>query len=450
MTSTAATSSTRRVSLFHLALLVPWVALVIDAFMPIADNSFLWHIRAGSAQAETGTVLTTDPFSLVLRGEQWITQSWLVELLYAWGEDTFALGYVAPMILVASTLTVAGIGVIAYRRSASVAATAITVFLTTILLLRFTVPRPVLFSYPLLVMVILAWDRKSARWTLPFLFWIWASVHASFVIGLAYIGLSILSKRDWKAIRVAVAAGLATLITAHGMGVIRMLIDFAQSRPYLDFITEWRTPDFLEVALLPVPIGLLVMLYGAMRGRLDPSALWIVAPFLVLTMSATRAVATGWIVLTPFVAASLSGLEVRRFKGYPSKLALGVVMAIGVLPFAFIKPVDVDPDRFPVEAAEWLDDVPTFHDDVSGGYLIWSRIPTGGVFIDDRVELYQERIEEFVDVRAGRRPWEPIFDRDGILQVLLKTGEPLLTDLKNAGWTTTYSDAGFVVLVSSA
>lgn len=450
MTETAATSSTRRVSLFHLALLVPWVALVIDAFMPIVDNSFLWHIRAGSTQTETTAVLTSDPFSLVLSGEQWITQSWLVELLYAWAEDRFAFGYVAPMMLVASTLTVAGIGVIAYRRSTSVAATAITVYLTTILLLRFTVPRPVLFSYPLLVLVILAWYRKSARWTLPFLFWIWASVHASFVIGLVYIGLSIVSKRDWRAIRVAVAAGLATLLTAHGLSVVTMLIDFAQSRPYLDFITEWRTPDFLEVALLPVLIGLLVMLYGGMMGRLDPTVLWIIGPFLVLTMSATRAVATGWIVLAPFVAQSLAGLEVRRFRGYPTKLAVGVAMAIGILPFAFIKPVDVDPERFPVEAAEWLDDVPTFHDDVSGGYLIWSRIPTGGVFIDDRVELYQERIEEFVEVRAGRKPWEPVFDRDGIVQVLLKSGEPLVTDLKNAGWPTTYSDARFVVMVASS
>ena len=41
--------------------------------------------------------------------------------------------------------------------------------------------------------------------------------------------------------------------------------------------------------------------------------------------------------------------------------------------------------------AERLADVPTFHDDSTGGYLIWAEGPERLVYIDDRAELYGER-----------------------------------------------------------
>ena len=75
--------------LAHLVLLVPFVALVIDAWAPIRDNSFLWHIRAGELQANAGEVLVADPFSFTMLGERWLTQSWLAELLYSWGESNW-------------------------------------------------------------------------------------------------------------------------------------------------------------------------------------------------------------------------------------------------------------------------------------------------------------------------------------------------------------------------
>ncbi|HSM46149.1 MAG TPA: hypothetical protein VK969_14135, partial [Acidimicrobiia bacterium] len=113
----AAAQSARRLSIAHLALLLPWIAVAIDAFRPIVDNSFLWHVRAGTVQLERGSVLTTDPFSFTLGGEPWRTQSWLVELLYGWAEGLSGLGFVPIMLLVVPTLTFLGIGLIAYRDS---------------------------------------------------------------------------------------------------------------------------------------------------------------------------------------------------------------------------------------------------------------------------------------------------------------------------------------------
>ncbi|MGD2103239.1 MAG: hypothetical protein PVG83_13485, partial [Acidimicrobiia bacterium] len=63
MTETASRPSIRRFSVAQLVLLIPWVALVIDAWSPIRDNSFLWHVRAGELQIDAAAVLTADPFS---------------------------------------------------------------------------------------------------------------------------------------------------------------------------------------------------------------------------------------------------------------------------------------------------------------------------------------------------------------------------------------------------
>lgn len=448
MTQTASTPFPRRLSLFHLALLTPWVALVIDSFDRIVDNSFLWHIRAGELQLNAAEVLTADPFSFTKLGEPWITQSWLAEVFYGWAESWSGVGFTAPMLLVVGLVTIAGVGLAAHRSSQSLLGTATVVVLTTILMPRFLVPRPVLFSYPLLVLTILTWERRSTRWTLPFIFWIWASIHASFAIGLVYLALVILARRDWKGIRLAVICGAVTLFTAHGFGIVQMLLDFARSREYLALVSEWQTPDFLTVPLLPIVVGIVLLVWGgATKGRLESGDLWVIAPFLLVVFSSERAVATGWLVIAPFIAKTLHGVTVERFRGFSMVASAPLVAAILAVPLVMTNPVEIDTEAFPVAHVEAMDDVPTFHDSYVGGYLIWEGSNTTGVFIDDRVELYQERVRESVDVRSGREPWQDLFARDGIRQVLLGVDAPLVDDLIEAGWTTTLSDDFYVLLV---
>ena len=75
--------------LVWIAPLVPLFMVALFAARPIKDNSFLWHIRAGSAQSTVGEALNNDVFSFTRFGSEWRTQSWLVELLYSFLEDSF-------------------------------------------------------------------------------------------------------------------------------------------------------------------------------------------------------------------------------------------------------------------------------------------------------------------------------------------------------------------------
>jgi hypothetical protein len=446
MSETAATPSPRRFSFAQLLLIVPWVALVLDAWAPIRDNSFLWHIRAGDLQAAAGEVLTADPFSFTMHGEPWLTQSWLAELLYAWGERNWGLGFVPPMMLLMTSVTFLGIGLIAYKRSQSVSGTAVILILSTVLLLSFMVPRPVIFSFALFVLVILAWERPATRWTVPFLFWVWASVHGSFVLGLAYIGLTLIIDREWKWLPTAILSGLVTLLTAHGLGVLRILLDFVSAGDALALLSEWRRPEIISVVFLPFLVGLALIVWAAVKGRVTPKHLLLIVPFLILAFGATRAVPPSWLALVPLASLGVYGLQVGSAPRFSGGQAAVFGAAVLILPFLLASDASLDEERFPVAAVAALDDTRTFHDDRTGGYLIWAEGPARQVFIDDRAELYGERMAEFVAVRDGDEPFEPVFEREGIGQVLLKVTDTVVQDLKSAGWVTVFEDPNYVVL----
>lgn len=447
MTATAPEPSRGRFSIAQLIIAIPWVALVIDAWAEIRDNSFLWHIQAGELQVDAGSVLTEDPFSFTQLGEPWLTQSWLAELLYAWSEDLAGgLGFVPPLMLILTTVTFAALGLVAFRRSGSTFSTAVVLLLSVVLMISFLVPRPVVFSFTLFGLTLLAWEIPKLRWTLPFIFWIWASVHGSFAIGLAFVGLSLIAEKEWKWLPTAIVSGLVTMATAHGLGVVTMLLEFAAAGETLSLLSEWQRPTLTSPVFIPFLAGLAVIAGGLLTRRVPLRQLWVVAPFTLLGMSSLRAVPPAWLALLPTVAAALGPLRIatsRRLSTIPAVVFAGVVF---VLPFLLKSDGQLSETRFPVEAAQHLANVPTFHDDRAGGYLIWAMGPEFLVYVDDRAELYGEQMAEFVAVRDGERPWEPVFRREGIVQALLPADSDLTDSVRAGGWSAVYEDDEFVVL----
>ncbi|MGD2101687.1 MAG: hypothetical protein PVG83_05570, partial [Acidimicrobiia bacterium] len=426
---------------------IPWVALVIDAWSPIRDNSFLWHVRAGELQIDAAAVLTADPFSFTMLGESWLTQSWLAELLYSWAETSFGgLGFVPWLLLSMTTVTFGCIGLVAYRRSQSVPTTAVVLLLSVVLMISFLVPRPVVFSFALFGLTIVAWEIPRGRWALPFIFWVWASVHGTFAIGLAYVGLMLIAEREWKWLPTAIVSGLITLATAHGLGVVTMLLDFAGSRDTLSLLSEWQRPGLDSPVFAPFVIGLLLIAFAVARRRISWWYLFVAMPFAALGVTALRAVPPAWLGLVAVLALAIGPLTLggsRRISTIPAMVFAAVVL---VLPFLVRGDGRLAETRFPVAAADELEDVRTFHDDRAGGYLIWARGPEFGVYIDDRAELYGERMAEYVSVRDGDTEWQPVFERDQISQVLLPVGSELAKDIADSGWVSSYQDDEFVVL----
>jgi hypothetical protein len=415
----------------------------------MGDNSFLWHVTAGRIQNDAGAVLTSDPFSFTFGSQPWRTQAWLADIGYDVLDGWWGLGFVTPLVAVSALLVFGLVLLAAYRESRSVEATAVVGVLTAWLAAIFLNPRPVLFSYVLFALVVAGGGSRRARWALPLLIWVWASVHGSFVLGLGYIVLDGLRRRDRSALTLAVAGTVAATFTAHGVGVWQVLLEFAGSRESLALITEWRTPNLTGVELAPFLVGIVVLLVGAIRGRLRLADLWIVVPFLVFGLNATRSVFPAWIPLAPLVATSLVGLP--QASRAPRRWPLPIVLVAALL---VVVPVVVPiegglSERFPVAAATALDSERVFHDDVVGGYLIYRFDGARPVFVDDRAELFDgDFFRDVLATRSGTPAWRDVFSEWGIDQALIRAEDGLATVLRSEGWHETHADELFVVLTA--
>ncbi len=435
-------------SVWHLLVLAPWVVVGIAARSPIRDNSFLWHVRAGTAQMEGGAVLTADPFSFTALGRPWRTQSWLAELGYGWLEGRFGLAFVAPMVMAVGAVFFLALGTVAYRRLRRVTPLAVYLVLTAVMAAGFLNPRPVIFSYALFALVVLADDDRRLRWTLPLLFWTWASLHGSFVVGGAYLLFQAIRRREWGRWREGLIIALAVSVTAHGLGVWQMLWAFLGGREALANITEWATPSLISVPLAPLFLGIVGLIVAGMRGRLEARDLWVIVPFLALALSSNRSVIPAWIALAPFVVRSLEDLRIPTRTLDRRQARVNVVAALILVILPFLVPLDggLSDEVFPVEAATRLEGERLFHDDGTGGYLIFSQWPDRLVYIDDRAELFHSELPEFVEARGGRAVWREVFERYGIDEVLLREQDPLLETLRLAGWVEVYRDDTFVLM----
>lgn len=428
-------------------MLAGWVAFAVGARGEIRDNSFLWHVRAGLIQLDLGEVLTADPFSFTMQGAPWRTQSWLAELGYGWLDGLFGLAFVDLMLVGLGAMFLVAVSLYVWAVDDRPFAVGIYLVLTTVVQIGFWNPRPVVFSYVLFPLLMLAERDKRLRWSVPLLLWMWASVHGSFLIGAGYLVLQALRRRERDLAPMLAVSALASLATAHGWGVVETLWEFSRNTEALSGIREWATPDLLSVPFLPVLIALFLLMVASARGAIAKQDAWIVVPFVALVFSANRAVPSAWIALAPFVVAGLGAVRLPSSEPTAGQARVNAVAAaiLIAVPLLIPRGGGISEEVFPVSALRYAGGSRMFHDDGTGGYLAYEYWPDRLLFVDDRAELYGERLTEFVRVRGGAAEWREVFERDAIDEALLSVDDPLAETLTLAGWKESYRDANWVL-----
>ena len=396
----------------HLRFLIPFAVLAWRATLPLGDNSFLWHVRAGAVQLDAGEVLRTDPFSFTAFGEAWRTQSWLAELAYGWLERmTDGIDWVPLMKFLAMGVTLAVLGLVIHRVDRGRHwVTLGGMFLLLWQAAPFGIARPALLGFLLLALTVaVAHTPRAPLWLLPPLFWLWAAVHGMFAVGLGYLFLEGLRRRSRKQLVVVGVSGLATALTAHGLGTWWIVIQFLKNRGALELISEWQPPDFSNPFLMPLLVVITGLIVAGALGRLAVAALWVVLPFVGFGLLAERNV-------------------------------------VGLL-----QPLEAAEERFPTRDAVAALDTgqPLFNGSAVGGYLIYADWPDIEVFIDDRAELYgAEGFQRFHDLKSGIGV-EETFAELGIEQALVSTDWPIVEYLELLGWDYRFEDENFVVMGAS-
>jgi hypothetical protein len=442
----------RSVRIVHLFPLVPLFIVAVLASQQVRDNSLLWHIRAGAVQVADGLVLVADPFSIARIGSEWRTQSWLLELLYAYLDgDGSSLAWVSVFVFVVGGMTAAVIGVSIYRSTPSPITLSAAMIGMIWLAGPFLQPRPVIVSYLLLaLLVVVLQNRDSAMWLIVPIVWIWAAVHGSWVIGGGLIVLELIRMPDRRLFKAGVVALMATFLTAHGLGVWEILVDFAGAQGALALIDEWQTPDFADLMQAPYLLLIVGIIVASMRGKLTARDLIVILPFLFFGMTSRRAVFPAAIVLAPWAAMALLPVKVPRSRMSPA--VVGVAMAlVGLLvltPLMFRPLGKLDYERFPspeIQAA--MQGRSVFHDDVVGGFLIYDEWPGRLTLIDDRAELYgEEFFLQFTQVRDGQ--YEELFEEYGFDAALTKEGWGLNERLRADGWIPVVESDSMVLFYS--
>lgn len=437
-----------RLSIRHLFLVVPIAGLAWVVTRPFRDNSFLWHVRAGTEQLDAGTVLTTDPFTIEYAGTAWRTQSWLADIgfgfLERWtGGVDWLPYYMFAMAAFAAALVLATI----YRRTGHLAITAAAGVVLVWQAGPFASARPVVISYVLLAALAAALLSDRVDYLIPGLIWLWAALHGSFVIGIGLIVLEAIRRSSRRHLELAVVSIVLASLTAHGLGVWEVLFAFFGNREALEIIQEWQPPNYSNPFMLPYGLMILAAIYAAVRGRIEQRSLIVILPFLFFGMLAVRNLYPAMIVVLPYVAAALTpeAPEVRRTDPLPIVAGFAAVIVVAGIA-GVMRPVELAKSAFPQPAAlAALDPGPIFHGIAPGGYLIYAQWPERPVLVDDRAELFGiDGFNRYLDVAEGKG-WRDLFAELGISQALLDAEWPLVNALAEAGWVEDYRDEYFVV-----
>jgi LPXTG-motif cell wall-anchored protein len=480
------------------------VALLPRATWALIDPDVWWHIRAGEAVLDSGSVPKVDSWSLTASGHPWTSQDWLSNVLLAlgyrlghWGMTLLSL-CAAAVVVAAFAMLWSAVG----RRRPTAGWFARVVWFSAALVLAgpvLGVKVQVLDLFFAAAVLWLLWHIQAGgrlAWLalLPLIALAWVNLHAGwlllFVLGGAVLvgeGLDRVLRRPllpepmawsrlaWLALALMVSA-LVLSINPNGTAIYGYPGYTAGIGALADFVGEWQRASLsnlfgwllLGFVLLGV-VPTFVLAWRTIRLAdalilLGVTAMSVIAVrFLLITGPVSAAIIA--VNLAPSVARTSLG---RRLSptlerlGQPrtgptatiNLVLVGVILLAGLgLAFARAVPATQAAEierEFPVAAVSWLKDHDTdarfFNKFEWGGYL-GLLIPDRPNFIDGRADVYGDAvIREYVSVIGLDGSPEAILDKYSVNRELYPPGTALANWLDDqSSWRRVYTDDVAVV-----
>jgi len=450
--------------IYLMALGLVIAAATILCLRPITDSDFWHHLSFGRILVEEHRFPATDELSFTAEGRPWISSGWFPSTLlyraYRAAPDTGVVGG-----LVCGVGIVLGLFLLIYgtrQCKNPVLATLLCILALAAATTRL-LPRPDIFSVlliaPLIVLLISyerapldrTWRSMARAALMPEFFLIWANCHMLFVIGFAIASLFIgwVWLRYRKTLQNApmvvtgawLLSGLACLATPYGIKASWFILENArldatstrinELKPLLQILREPAGPSVL------VLFGLWAMACAWLLWRSRSSiTAWQWATILLLlglTLIQRRQVGLAATGITIIVMANLRQMPQPAWLRSPWFIAAPAAL-FGLLLFARLNGYlglskernNVGPscEWLPCEAVSFLKSNPPppglFHDLYTGGYLGYQLAPKTKVFIDGRLEVFNNgAYNDFFAPPEGRKSLRDIFERYGVKSVLL-------------------------------
>lgn len=475
-------------------LMAIYAALAIVA---PTDLDYWWHLATGRWIAQHG-VPALDPFSYTAGSRPWIDHEWLTQWLMQALEQRF--GYRGPVAMFALIQAGTGAVLIALLRQRSIG-TALSI-LGLLLFMLLAAPtwgvRPQIVTALLLGIELWLLERyrraplrAGPLILMPVLLLLWSNMHGSFVAGVGVIVLYAFGDlaerrfsggRDARATRnlllCALLSAIATLINPYGIQLWLLPLDYvsASGSDVLQYIDEWRSPDFHGAHAWLIPALLSPLLLAGIRKvdsmsvadraplrSIDMTDALIVFAFLALALRARYHLPLYGMAVLPIslaVAARVLGndrpsnstglgpREVQVHRLLAPVLVLVILSAATRLPASQWQATpSVDgklpyPQAAAIKLAQLPADIHLFNDLGWGGFLIERIAPRQKVFIDGRLDLYRGKLfDDYARISDALPGWKLGLQHYGIDTILIRAGTSLDGALASSdGWTAFHRD----------
>ena len=469
------------------------------------DGDLGFHITLGRHILDSGKIPSTDIFSHTMTGQPVIEHEWLAGVIFAAIDNL--LGFNGVILLCA--LVIASSFLLVYKNLKKESKTLLIPILVTAITVATSmvhwVARPhiftfLLFSLWMIVLEKLYQGRFMLWWVLPLIMLLWANLHGVFVIGILtwfIYGFGIawdqffsrttnenptLPTFFWRYYFLGgVTAFLASLINPYGFRLWRMIFSHVSSRFLTDNTQEFMSPNFHNVEFWPflIYVGLLIAVLGLVKKKWNSGLLFNAALWLILGLYGARNVPLFGIASAPILSEGLDDLfsnvvekskifsKIRQLDHRLQKTdrivkgalwpILSVIIVFSGLQMGFRFDAEglgygFDPDIFPVEAVNWLENHPQDGDMFNtfdwGGYLQYRLWPDKLVFIDSKSHLYGEKfVQQYLKTLRIENDWEDIFDEYKISWAILPPETPVSDVIQEElNWETVYKDDTAIVL----
>ncbi len=454
-----------------------WIIFFIFIFGLLLRNSLSyldpdlgWHLQVGQKISLSGDVPHLNNFNYTFIGN-WVDHEWLSNLISF--EIYNNLGYFYLNIFFALIIIFALLIIffVARKKYSSVPdwLWATLILFGLIACLPHFGVRMQEFGFLFLTLelwIISVYSRKK-KWSvllyLPPLFYLWANMHASFLIGLVLLfawPCSQLIIGRLKRSNIFVYCGIAlltfglTFFTPYLQELYSFLIGYRHTF-YMSVISEWAPqfsfpPNYWQLVFLALSLLVIVLyLYKVYREENEKINLWefgLIILFLILSFRSRRHFPLLVVVVLPFLASALTSLlDLEQTKLIFKQNILKYLVGFTLLLATALQFIDLRPTnnpfnyyckKYPCAATLFLknneqyNNLRLFSDYNWGGYLIW-QLPGRQLFIDGRLPQAEfagkTLIEEYLSFYQLEADLPAKLKQYNIKLVLIKTSDDRLT-----------------------
>lgn len=448
------------------------------------DPDLWWHLQTGQDIVLSRAIPHVDIYSFTKAGSEWVTHEWLSEVfIYAlyrgsgWGGLIFIF---SGLITIALYIT--------YRRCdgqpyvAGLAALLAAASSSPLYGIR---PQMITFLFASIYIALLSRYERDGQsrplwWMVPIML-LWVNFHAGYALGLALIGLYLISialDRKWQLLRppalLLVACTALVPVNPNGFRLFSYPLETLTSPAMFAYIEEWASPNFHEVTFLPLAL-LLFLLLGALaltpkRVRAGELFLLFVTGFGALR--SVRHIPIFALIAAPIFARHLwhliqshgwdKSFTLREVPAPLAGLAFSLVFLLAAATVGIVRVkhfVSNQPayeaKNYPQEAVNFLKAQqlpgPIYNRYVWGGYLIRKLYPKYPVYVDGRADVYGDAfIIETMRTDGGHPRWREPLERLAIRTVLISPEAPLSSLLReDEKWNKVYEDGQAVIFTRS-